>query len=83
MPPEPGPDLSGKDLVDLDLSGTRLRDVNLAGANLSGAWLYNARITGEFLGLTMNGVEVAPLIAAELKRIIRCSPRSRRLTRAG
>jgi DinB family protein len=44
--------------VGTDLSGALFRDVDLSGA----------KITGLIDGLTVNDVEVAPLIAAELER---------------
>jgi uncharacterized protein YjbI with pentapeptide repeats len=73
-----GADLRGARLERTDLSGARLRAVKLAGAafrgvDLSGAVmrgveLTGAQIYGEFENLTINGVEVAPLINAELDR---------------
>jgi len=67
-----------EEFVDRDLSGVRMRDVNLSGAhirnalmtdvNITGAFLLNADIDGYIGGLKVNGVEVAPLIDAELNR---------------
>jgi uncharacterized protein YjbI with pentapeptide repeats len=52
-----------------DLSGTEFRDVNLTGARMRGVLLMNADIDGVVGGLRINGVEVAPLIEAELNRL--------------
>jgi len=56
------------DLRDLNFEGARLRNVNFHNARITGAWLEDASIEGDFEGLTMNGVEVAPLIEGELRR---------------
>jgi hypothetical protein len=46
----------------------RMRDVNLAGAKLHASW-HNVTITGGPIdGMTVNGIEIAPLIAAEIDR---------------
>jgi hypothetical protein len=65
---EQGPDLSGRDVAKVNLVGSRVRGIWLANAKVTGAWLENASIEGDFEGLIMNGVEVAPLIEAELKK---------------
>ena len=67
-----------EEFVDRDLSGVRMRDVNLTGARMHGlmmadvkitnAYLLNADIDGYIGGLKVNGVEVAPLVEAELNR---------------
>lgn len=61
-------ELRGAEFVDADLSGAQFRNVNLAGARLHEAVLVGARISGLIDGLTVNDVEVGPLIAAELDR---------------
>ena len=66
--PEQGPNLAGKDVRDINFEGARLRNVNLHNAHVTGAWMEGARIDGDFEGLLMNGVEVAPLIEAEIER---------------
>jgi hypothetical protein len=65
---EQGPDLSGRDVAKVNLVGSRVRGIWLANAKVTGAWFENASIEGDFEGLTMNGVEVAPLIEAELRK---------------
>lgn len=53
---------------DCDLSGAQLRGVNFSNVTITDAWLFNTNISGAIGGLTINGVEVAPLIEAELDR---------------
>ncbi len=53
---------------DSDLSGAYLRGVNFSNVKIEDAWLFNTDISGEIGGLKINGVEVAPLIDAELDR---------------
>jgi uncharacterized damage-inducible protein DinB len=65
---EQAPDLSGRDVADLGLDNARVRRISAVNARITGAFLLNASIDGDFEGLTMNGVLVAPLIEAELKR---------------
>ncbi|HVV35640.1 MAG TPA: DinB family protein [Acidimicrobiales bacterium] len=66
--PEPGPNLAGKDVTGLNASGARLRNVFAPNAKITSAYLVNASIEGDFEGVTMNGVLVAPLIEAEIER---------------
>ena len=65
---ERGPALSGARLEDLGLSTARLHAPNFEGAKITDAWFYNADISGDLEGLRLNGVEVAPLVMAELER---------------
>lgn len=66
--PQPPPRFAGRRLHDVDLSGARLYAPNLEGARLTDAWLRDAELSGVIEGLRVNGVEVAPLIRAELDR---------------
>jgi uncharacterized damage-inducible protein DinB len=68
MPYEKGPALQGARLEDLDLSRSRLHAPNFEGARITDAWFYGADISGDLEGLRLNGVEVAPLVTAELER---------------
>ena len=61
-------DLRGAEFDRLDLSGARFRDVNLAGARVRGADLSDVDLEGMITGLRIYGVEVEPLISAELDR---------------
>lgn len=51
-----------------DLRGARFRDVDLRGAQFRGAWLEDVEVDGIVDGLVVNGVAIAPLVAAELDR---------------
>ncbi|HSJ18987.1 MAG TPA: DinB family protein [Nocardioidaceae bacterium] len=73
-----GQDLSGSrfERVDLtaaqfravDLSRARFRGVDLSGVVMRGVELADVRIDGEVVKLLVNGVDVAPLVEAELDR---------------
>jgi hypothetical protein len=63
-----GDDLAGAEFVGVDLHGARFRDPVLRGARIRGALLNGAEIDGDIDGLRVNGVEVAPLVEAELDR---------------
>jgi len=54
---------------NVDLSGAVFREVDLTGARMLGVVLRGADIDGDLTGLRLNGVEVAPLIEAELDRL--------------
>lgn len=61
-------DLSGARFQRVTLADARLRDVNLYRAVMRGVELVDADISGDITGLRINGVEVAPLVEAELDR---------------
>jgi hypothetical protein len=61
-------DLTGARLRAVDLSGARLRGADLTGVVMRGVELVDVSIHGEIQNLTINGVDVAPLIDAELDR---------------
>lgn len=61
-------DLSGAQLRAVDLTGARFRGVSLNGAVMRGVELGNADIYGEVENLTINGVDIGPLVEAELNR---------------
>jgi hypothetical protein len=63
-----GPDLSGSRIEDADFSGARLHAPNFEGAKLTDAVFYGADISGDIEGLRLNGVDVEPLVTAELER---------------
>lgn len=64
-----GPSLAGARIEDADFSGARLHAPNFEGAKITDAWFYGADISGDLEGLRLNGVEVAPLVTAELERL--------------
>jgi hypothetical protein len=61
-------DLSGSEFRASDLTNCRFRGVALSGVVMHGVELGNVDISGEIMNLTINGVDVAPLIIAELDR---------------
>lgn len=71
-------DLQGSIFTEVTLRGARLRNVDLRDAWLRAVWLngtvmrgvglIDVQIDGEVENLTINGVDVAPLIDAELNR---------------
>ena len=61
-------DLSGARFEQVDFSGARFRNVYFTGATLRGAWLEDVDIDGEIRNVRINGVDVGPLVEAELNR---------------
>ena len=61
-------DLSGARFWASDLSGARFQGVDLSRAVLRGVEMADVEITGEFVNVTVNGVDIAPLVEAELDR---------------
>jgi hypothetical protein len=64
-------DLSGATFRLVDLSGSRFHGVDLQNAVLRGVLLAGADIHGDVEGLRVNGVDIGPLVNAELDR---CHP---------
>jgi hypothetical protein len=62
-------DFQSAEFVDLDMSAAVFREVDLSGARMYGVLLMGADIDGAINGLKINGVEVLPLIEAELDRL--------------
>jgi DinB superfamily/Pentapeptide repeats (8 copies) len=61
-------DLRGSRFEQADLSGSRFHDVNLTGVRMRGVELVNVDIDGGIQNVTINGVDIWPLIDAELNR---------------
>jgi DinB superfamily/Pentapeptide repeats (8 copies) len=61
-------DLSGAQFRDVDLSGAMFRSVDMTGVVMRGVELGRVEIYGEIENVTINGVDVGPLIDAELNR---------------
>jgi uncharacterized damage-inducible protein DinB len=61
-------DLSGAQLRAVDLSGAQFRGVDLSGAVMRGVELVDVDIHGEIENLIINGVDIGPLVEAELNR---------------
>jgi hypothetical protein len=60
--------LTGAGFHDVDLTGARFRWVDLTGATIKGAELADVDISGSIKNLRVNGVDVVPLVEAELNR---------------
>ena len=60
-------DLTGSRFEQVDLSGARFHNVYLTGATIRGAVLVNVEIDGLIQDVRVNGVDVVPLVEAELK----------------
>jgi hypothetical protein len=60
--------LNDADFNDVDLTGARFREVFFKDVVMRGAGFVNVRVEGEIEGLTVNGVDVGPLVQAELER---------------
>lgn len=63
-----GRDLRGSHFHEVDLSGARFRNIDLTGAHIRGAILTDADITGDLDNVRVNGIEIGPLVDAELDR---------------
>jgi DinB superfamily/Pentapeptide repeats (8 copies) len=61
-------DLSGSEFWACDLAGARFRGVEMNRVVMRGVELADVDITGEIMNLTINGVDIGPLIDAELNR---------------
>lgn len=61
-------DLSGAQLRAVDLTGARFRGVDLSGVEMRGVELVGVDIYGEIENVTVNGVDIGPLVNAELNR---------------
>ncbi|MET9023800.1 DinB family protein [Actinopolymorpha sp. NPDC004070] len=61
-------DLRGAQILNSDLTGTHFRGVWLSGLVMRGVELVDVEIHGEIRNVTINGVDVAPLVEAELDR---------------
>jgi hypothetical protein len=61
-------DLTGARFHDVDLTSSRFALVDLTGVVIRGAALVNVDISGEIKNVRVNGVDVVPLVEAELNR---------------
>jgi hypothetical protein len=58
----------GAEFIDVDMSTASFREVDLSDSRMRGVLLKDADIDGYIVGLRINGIEVGPLIEAELER---------------
>ena len=75
--------LAGVLFRDVDLSNARFERVTLSGTVMRGVELGNVTIDGDIENLVINGVDVAPLVNAELDRRYPDRPRMRPTDVAG
>ncbi|MVA75863.1 DinB family protein [Auraticoccus sp. F435] len=61
-------DLRGATFRQVDLSGARFADVDLTGARVRGALLSDVDLSGDIRDLRIYGIDVVPLVEAELDR---------------
>jgi len=61
-------DLSGSEFRASDLTETRFRAVEMSRVVMRGVELVDVDIHGEIVNLTINGVDIGPLVNAELDR---------------
>jgi uncharacterized damage-inducible protein DinB len=61
-------DLTGAQFFASDLTDARFRGVDLTRVTMRGVELVDVDIDGEIMNVTINGVDVGPLIEAELDR---------------
>jgi uncharacterized protein YjbI with pentapeptide repeats len=60
--------LTGARFHDVDFTNARFHVVDLTGATIRGSLLVNVDINGQIENLRVNGVDVVPLVEAELNR---------------
>ncbi len=60
--------LTGAQLWAVDLAGARFQGVDLSRVVMRGVELADVSIDGEIQNLTINGVDIGPLVDAELNR---------------
>jgi hypothetical protein len=75
--------LTGTHFRDCDFAGAQFRGVEMNGVVIRGAELVDVDIYGEIGKLTVNGVDVGPLVAAELDRRYPDRPKMRPVDAAG
>lgn len=54
----------------VDLTGVRVRAAHLNGTRLRGVEMVDVEISGELTNVVVNGVDIAPLVDAELNRLM-------------
>ena len=61
-------DLSGARFEQVDFRRAWFRNVSFTGVTMRGAWLEDVDIDGEVRNVRINGVDIGPLVEAELNR---------------
>ena len=62
-------DLTGASLQMVDLADVEIRDTALTRVRMRGVELVDVEISGELLRVRVNGVDIGPLVEAELDRL--------------
>jgi hypothetical protein len=60
--------LNGASMHDVDLTGAQIRGALFNESRMRGVELVNVKISGELQNVVVNGVDIAPLVDAELNR---------------
>jgi hypothetical protein len=60
--------LTGANMREVDFTGSQLRAILLHRMRLRGVEMVDVEITGEIQNVVVNGVDIAPLVEAELNR---------------
>jgi hypothetical protein len=76
-------DLRGSTFTDAYLNDIKIRDAILSGMRVNEAILDDVEINGEVNNVRINGVDVVPLVSAELDRRYPQRPKMRPTTAAG
>jgi len=76
-------DLSNAEFRDVNLTGARFQEVNMTGMVMRGIELLNVSIYGWVENVTVNGVNIGPLVEAELDRQYPDRPKMRPTDPAG
>jgi hypothetical protein len=63
-------DLTGAQFERVSLRDARMKGVDLTGARMRGVELVDVEISGELQNVMVNGVDIAPLVEAELNRLM-------------
>ena len=61
-------DMTGSEFTTVDLSRSRFRGIDFNGVVMRGVDMIGTRIEGEIRDVVVNGVDIAPLVEAELDR---------------
>jgi hypothetical protein len=61
-------DLTGSLFKGVDFTGARIRIADFSGVVMTGVDLANVEINGDLSNVVVNGVDIAPLVEAELNR---------------
>ena len=61
-------DMTGSEFTTVDLSRSRFRGIDFNGVVMQGVDMIGTRIEGEIRDVVVNGVDIAPLVEAELDR---------------